>query len=360
MSVEMRPEMKGIGIGFPKWVITSDQTAQTLVDAREAQREKDPSLKPISFELAKRALRRFGIGDRHFCSPEEASSDIGTIAAADALGMAQLDIKDIKNMPYATGLQDHMGVPTGTIVMKNLHGNYEAATADISGACPGFIHALRTVYTDMTSPYGLGSPQMVIASEPASKGISTRDTSVWMLFGDAAGAVVLDMEEVDSSYPRAAFVYGMDPDMLHDLYVPAGGSREVLTEESIRLGRNLITMPDGEKVKKAAISNMCISVERVLQKTGLSLADIDLVIPHQANLEIIKGVARNLEVPDEKLYINIHRYGNTSAATIPVAMKEAWQEGRLKRGDILLAVTFGAGLNFAAAVLPMNGLPDAS
>ncbi len=365
MPVERRPEIIGLGKAHGSLLVTAQETAQAMVDRRAEEHESDPNVKLISLALAIRALRRYGIGDRYFCTSEEASSDMGTIAGKMALEMAGKSAKDIKNLPYATGLQDHLGVPTGTIVMKNLQGNYNAATADISGACPGFVHALRTAYTDMTSEYGLGSPQMVIASEPASKGINKEYMKTWILFGDAAGAVVLDMVEVDPDCPKATFVYGMDPDMLPDLIVPAGGSREPTTIESIEQGRNMIKMDDGEKIKEAAIFNMTAIVKRLLEKSGLTLNEIDLVIAHQANLEIINGVRNKLsedfgeEIPSEKFYVNIQRYGNTSAATIPVAIREAWEEGRLKKGNKILIVTFGAGLNFAGAILPMNGLPDA-
>lgn len=359
---ELRPEIIGFGKAHGSILVTAQETAQAMVDRRREEREIDPSLDEITLAVALRGLRSFGIGDRHFSGPEQASAYMATIAGRSALEMAGVTAKDIKNMPYATGLPDYMGVPTGTIVMKNLNGNYQAATADVGAACPGFIHAFRHAITDMTSEYGLGSPQMVIASEPASKGITKDYMKTWPLFGDAAGAIVLDMVEVDERALKTVFAYGMDPDMLHDLYVPAGGGMEPSTDETLRQGKHYIKMDDGVKVKKAAILNMAAIAKRLLQKSNLRLSDIDLIIPHQANQQIITGVRAQIEedlqekLPKEKVYVNIQRYGNSSAATIPVAMREAWEEDRIKKGTIVMGLSFGAGLNFGGFVMQMNGI----
>lgn len=350
MGTERRPEIIGLGKARGSRTITRAEAAQMLVDAR------DPSERPLSPQVAERLMRRVGVDERGWCTDEEAASDLAVKSIPGALAMAGKDIAEIKSIVFATGLPDHLGVPTGTIVIKKLGGSYEVATADISGACPGFIHALRTVYTDLTSPYGVGGPQIVVASEPASKGINPKYPETFVLFGDASGAVVIDLTEVDSPSTLAKFHYEIDPD-LEILTVPAGGSRITVDEEALRQGLTYIKM-DGEKVKNKAIEMMYMAAKKVLEKAKVTFNQINLVISHQANLEIIKALQKKLGLPDEKMFVNIDRYGNTSAASIPVALTEAFEQGRLNRGDIVLAVTFGAGLNAAAAVLPMYGLPE--
>ncbi len=306
-------------------------------------------------EVVERMTSRVGIKERGWLGEGQGASYLAKISVSQALEMAGVDIKDIKAMTVATGLPDYMGVPTGSIITKELSGNYKIATMDVSGACPGFIHALRTAYTDLTSEYGTGGPLVCVAAEPASKGVSTKTVDTFLIFGDGSGAVVMDLVDVNvpEGTPKATFDYQIDPYYLYDLYVPTGGSVNPKGGEDT----NCIRM-NGKVVKEQAVRRLCEISESVLSKAKLSLGDIDLFIPHQANLEIIEEAGAKLGIPREKVFVNIQRYGNTSAASIPIAMREAWEEGRLKNGNIVLAATFGAGLNFAGAILPMNGLPE--
>ncbi|MEK7581134.1 MAG: ketoacyl-ACP synthase III [Patescibacteria group bacterium] len=353
MTVEMRPEIIGLGKSKGSRVITNFDVAQMMNDGREDDQREIPA------RVVDRLAKKVGLDQRGWLNEDEGASHLGTIAARHAMEMAGITIGDVKSIIVATGLPDYLGVPTGTIIVENLGGNKKIQTADISGACPGFFHALKSVTESLSSPYGIGGPQVCVAAEPASKGINPRVPETYMLFGDGGGAFVMDLVDVKSSSPRFTFDFGNDPSLREDLYVPAGGSRNKVDEEALIQGLNCIKM-NGAKVKEAAIRYMTEIAESVLSKAGMTLADIDLVVPHQANLEIINGVAKNLQVPDEKLYVNIHRYGNTSAASVPIAIREAWEEGRLKKGDKILAVTFGAGLNFAGAIIPMNSLPEAT
>lgn len=351
MSVEMRPEIIGLGKAQGSRVITNFDVAQMMDEHRKDGERGIPA------KVVDRLAKRVGLDKRGWLNEGEGASHLGTIATKQAMEMAGITIGDVKSVIVATGLPDYLGVPTGTIIVENLGGNQKIQTADISGACPGFFHALKGVTDSLSNPYGIGGPQVCVAAEPASKGINARVPETYMLFGDGGGAFVMDLVDVDSSSPRFIFDFGNDPSLRENLYVPAGGSRIPTTRQSLEQNLNCIRM-DGPIVKEAAIRYMTEIAESVLVKAHMTLADVDLVIPHQANLEIIKGVAENLQVPDEKLYVNIQRYGNTSAASVPIAIREAWEEGKLKKGDKVLAVTFGAGLNFAGAVIPMNALPE--
>lgn len=353
MSVEMRPEIIGLGKARGPRNITNQDVARMLNEGRDKGQREIPE------KVVDRLAKRVGLEQRGWLNENDGASYLGTIATRQAMEMAGITIADVKSIIVATGLPDYLGVPTGTIIVENLGGNKKTQTADISGACPGFFHALKSVYESLSSPYGIGGPQVCVAAEPTSKGINPKVPETYMLFGDGGGAFVMDIVGVDSSEPLFTFDFGNDPSLREDLYVPAGGSRIQVNEEALAQNLNCIRM-NGEKVKEAAIRYMTEMAESVLAKSRMTLADIDLVIPHQANLEIIKEVAKNLEVPNEKLYVNIQRYGNTSAGSIPIAIREAWEEGKLKRGDKILAVTFGAGLNFAGAIIPTNGLPEAA
>ncbi|OGD84513.1 hypothetical protein A2696_02050 [Candidatus Curtissbacteria bacterium RIFCSPHIGHO2_01_FULL_41_13] len=351
MSTERRVEITGLGKSRGPLNITREQAAQNL-----AQASKD-SERPTPAAVFARLMRRVGINERGWLLEGEGASHLGTIAVKQAMEMAGITIRDVKVMIVATGLPDYLGVPTGTIIANELGGNKKLATMDVSGACPGFIHGLRVVYESMTSPEGYGNPQICVAAEPASKGINPKVPETYVLFGDASGAFVMDLVNVDTSYPKFTFDYGIKPEYLYDLYVPAGGSRKRVDEEVLQNNLDCIVM-NGEVVKEVAISCMCEIAESVLAKAKLTFGDIDLFIPHQANLEIIRAVGKKLGISENKVFVNIDRYGNTSAATVPVGVREAWEQGKVKRGNIILGVTFGAGLNYAGAVIPTNGLPD--
>lgn len=195
-----------------------------------------------------------------------------------------------------------------------------------------------------------------MASEILTSGIKESQRQTFILFGDGAGAVVVDNVEVDVSLPKAKFAFGADGSFVKDLYMPAGGTIRAIDHLAIDQGLNVLGM-NGAVVKEQAVRRMCELAEKVLNETGASISDIDLFVPHQANLEIMTAVANKLNFPIERVFVNIQKYGNTSAASIPLAMTEAYEQGRLRKGDLVLSTTFGAGLGFGAALIPMNGLP---
>lgn len=342
MSKEFRPEIIGFGKARGSRVVTNADVAEML------------GLPP---KVMERMAKSIGLIERGWCEDGESTSTMAAEAALKAIEMANIPRENIKAINVATGLPDYLGVPTGAILQEMLGVSTNVATRDLSAACPGFMHALQLTYADLSSEYGLGGPQLTVASEVVSRAISPLRRQTFLLFGDGAGAVVLDNVEVDDTLPKAKFVFGADGRFLKDLYVPAGGSIMAITQEAIDQGLNCIDM-NGQVVFEQAVARMCELAEKVLSETGAKLSDINLLIPHQANQQIIQAVAQKLDFPINRVFVNIGKYGNTSAASIPIGLTEAYEEGRLSRGDLVLSTTFGAGLNFGAALLPMNGLPE--
>ena len=276
-----------------------------------------------------------------------------------ALEMAKRDFNELTVINIATGLGDRPGVPTGAIV-QNLHnGKKEIAVRDLSAACPGFIHLLQLTYADLDSvDYGNGGPQVVAAGEPASRGINPHLKATYLIFGDGGGAFVIDRVRVDKSLPKAKFSFRSDGRFVELLSVPAGGSEKPITHEGLDAHENAIHM-NGPKVLEIAPTEMAYVIEAVMEKAGASFSDIAKIIPHQANLEIIQKVAKLFNLSMDRFFVNIQHYGNTSAASIPIAVREAWEQGVIGKGDIILTPTFGAGFNAAAGFIPLNSLPEA-
>lgn len=338
----MRPEIIGLGKAFGSRVITNADIDDKL------------GAKPGSID---RMGRTVGLKERHWVGEGESTSTLAAKAAVAAIEMAKIPRESIKVINVATSLSDYLGVPTAAQLQDKLSIPTNVAARDLTAACPGFIHALQVTYADLSSPYGLGGPQLTVASEILTAGIKESQRQTFVLFGDGAGAVVVDNVEVETSLPRARFAFGADGSFVKDLYMPAGGTVRAIDHEAIDQGLNVLGM-NGAVVKEQAVRRMCELAEKVMVETGIKVSDIDLFVPHQANLEIMTAVADKLNFPINRVMVNIERYGNTSAASIPLAMTEAFEQGRLSRGDLVLSTTFGAGLGFGAALLPMNGLPE--
>ncbi len=311
---------------------------------------RQPGDKPIRAEAIDKLAREVGIVERGWVRSDQACSDLAYPAVKRALEMWGKDKNTIRAIEVATNLGDHLGSSTAVILQQMLDLPEAIAGADISAGCPAFIHALRLTFGDVESEHGLGGPQICVASETCSKGIDPRDRTTYPLFGDGAGAVIVERVELKPGQAKPQFVHITKGQFLKSLYVPGGAGRDVNGKRSIVM--------DGKVVAEQAITSMYQACNEVLEKAGAKLSDIDLLIPHQANINIIYELGKKLGFPVERTVINIDRYGNTSAASIPVAMSEAYQTNRLKRGHIVLAPTFGAGLNAAVAYLPMDNLPQ--
>jgi 3-oxoacyl-[acyl-carrier-protein] synthase-3 len=227
-----------------------------------------------------------------------------------------------------------------------------AAAFDLAAGCTGFVYALATAHQFIAA--GTYDNVLVIGAEIISRFVDWEDRTTCVLFGDGAGAVVLQASDAPTGV--LSFVLGSDGSEYDALIMPGGGSRLPFCQEVLDKGMHHIKM-DGRRVFKFATKTPAEAAVRAIEGSGLSVEDIALLIPHQANLRIIQSLAKFLGMPLEKVYINLDKYGNTSAASIPIALCEALEEGRVKEGDNIVLLGFGAGLTWAAAVIKI-GVPE--
>ena len=284
---------------------------------------------------------RTGMKRRHVCAPDEATSDLAQAAARNALAFASLQPQDIDCYIVATVTPDFSFPATACIVASKL-GAQNKAAFDIEIACSGFIYGLTVASSLIRS--GVYKRVMLIGAETLTKIVNKKDRSTAILFGDGAGAIILESSDVDSFLSSELGSDGSRPEILG---VPASGSRSPLDPLRYDMGEQYIYM-EGREVFKFAVTKMIESTEIALRKANLSHADLDFLIPHQANKRIIDAAAKYLDMPAEKVVINIHEYGNTSAASIPIALSEAVQSNKIKPGNIICFVGFGGGLSWGA------------
>ena len=295
---------------------------------------------------------RTGIKERRFASDGENTSSMSTRAARAALERAKLRPQDVQLIIVGTCSPDYLFPATACIVQSEI-GATRAGAFDVEAACTSFVTALGVARGMISS--GTVANAVVIGAECLSRLLNFQDRTTCVLFGDGAGAVV--MEASNASVGVESVVLHSEGAKGELLMVKAGGSRVPATKETVEQGQHFITMQGGE-VFKLAVKSMADAAEEALREAGLTLDDIDVMIPHQANLRIIDGVAKRLHFPMEKVFVNIQRYGNTSAASIPIAIAEAESQGRLRRGDKVLLVAFGGGFTWGAAVLEWFGPHD--
>ncbi len=290
---------------------------------------------------------RSGIRERRIAGPEEATSDLAVEAARRALQDSGVAPGEIDLIVLATVTPDYPMPSTSCIVQHKLGIPTTAACFDINAACSGFIYALDTGCAMLSS--GRYKKALIIGAEKLSSVVDWQDRGTCMLFGDGAGAVVVGLSETAGVglIGTKLGALGEDTDLL---FIPAGGSRMPTSAESIARGDQFIKMK-GKEVFKLAVRVMEEAARDILEQHGLAAHQIDLVIPHQANLRIIDAIAQYLELPVERFFVNVDRYGNTSAASIPIAMDEARRSGRIKKGDLTLLVAFGAGLTYGSALI---------
>ena len=288
---------------------------------------------------------RTGIEERRFCSPEQATSDLCIEAAKKALANANLTPEDIDMIIVATCTPDYQLPSTACIVQKKL-GAVNAAAYDLNAACSGWIYGL-TMATGLIKA-DMYKKVLVIGAEALSRSLDMQDRNTCILFGDGATAAILS--EVEEGYGILSTHLGADGDLNDSLIVPAGGSRTPTSEKTIEERGQYIKMK-GQEVFKFAVNALPNAASCALEKAGLKAADVDIFIPHQANSRIIETAAKKLEVPLDKFYMNMKNYGNTSAASMGLALNEAHEKGLIKKGDLVAMVGFGAGLTYAATVI---------
>lgn len=288
---------------------------------------------------------RTGIKQRHIAAENEATSDLAFNAAKAALADAGVSPEEIDLVIVGTASSDH-AFPSTACLVQNRIGAKNAAAFDLSAGCSGFVYCLA-VASQMIKT-GMYNKALIIGAETLSRIMNWTDRNTCVLFGDGAGAAVVG--EVEDGYGVLGIDLGADGSGGVYLYQPAGGSRRPASPETVAANEHTIHM-NGPEVFKFAIQIMGKTAKRALANAGMKPEELDMLFPHQANLRIIKSAAKRLKMPMDKVWVNVDKYANTSAASIPIALCEAEAAGALKKGDNILLDGFGAGLTWAAIVL---------
>jgi len=318
--------ISGLGISIPDKVLTN-KDLEKIIDTTD--------------EWIK---SRTGILERRIAGENESTLDLCIEAGEKALKDAGVLPEDLDLIIVATVTPD-MVFPATACLLQDRLGASKAAAFDLEAGCSGFVYGLVTGAQFIAS--GVYSRVLVVGGETLSKITDWEDRNTCVLFGDGAGACVLEPVQEGGIL---GFNLGSDGSGGRFLDLPAGGSRLPTSKETVAQRLHYIRM-DGNQVFKFAVKAMGKAALKALEMAGLSNEDIDLFIPHQANKRIIDAAGRKLGLPEEKVYMNLERYGNTSGASIPLALYEAVEEGKVKPGDIVVLSGFGAGLSWAAAVL---------
>jgi 3-oxoacyl-[acyl-carrier-protein] synthase-3 len=310
----------GLGAHVPERVFTNDELAQ-LVDTSDEW-----------------IVERTGIRERRIAAEEEALSDLSLPAIQQALEQAGSDGKDVDLLIVATVTPDMMFPSTAAILADRL-GAADAAAYDLSAGCTGFMYALAQAYGMVAA--GLSRRTLVVGGDLLSRILDWTDRSTVVLFGDGAGAVVLEPSD-EAGF--LAFELGADGAGGEHLWLPGSGSRRF--EEADRFVKM-----NGREVFKFATRVLVQSGEAVLDRCGTSVEDVDVYVPHQANVRIIDHATKKLGIPSERVVVNVDRYGNTSSGSIPLALADAQADGRLRQGSLVLMTGMGAGLTWGSALM---------
>jgi 3-oxoacyl-[acyl-carrier-protein] synthase-3 len=290
-------------------------------------------------------ISRTGIKERRIASKDENTSDMATKAALKAIEQARISPKEINLILVATATPDMIFPATACFVQKKI-GATNAACLDISAACAGFLFGMEIAQQFITSH--THDTVLVIGAEKLTSITNWTDRNTCVLFGDGAGAAIL--RHRGSAHGVITTHIGSDGQYSDILFMPGGGSRCPITRENAHLNLQTIHMV-GKDVYKQAVTAMLNAAKKALEQAGLSIEDIACVIPHQANVRIIDAIADRLGISRDKMFVNLDRYGNTSAAAVAIALDEANRTGRIKPGDYVLMIVFGGGLTWASTVL---------
>ena len=312
----------GVGAYVPDRVLTNDELS-TLVDTSDEW-----------------IMARTGIRERRIAAPEEALTDLALPAARAALAQAHVDAKDVDLLVCATVTPDMM-FPTSSALLADELGAPDAAAYDLLAGCTGFMYALVQAYGMMAA--GLAQRALVVGGDVLSRILDWTDRSTLILFGDGAGAVVLERVEQPGFI---GFELGADGGGGIHLSLPGSGSRRM--EDAV--GNGFVHM-NGREVFKFATRVLVASAQAVLERCGVSVDEVDVYVPHQANVRIMDHAAEKLGIPRERMIVNVDRYGNTSSGSIPLALADAQHEGRLKKGDLVLMTGMGAGLTWGSGLM---------
>lgn len=326
----IRPAVvRGTGSAVPDKIVTNDDIAAMGVDTSDEWIRK-----------------RTGIGERRVLDLPAVNSDLGAEASRKALVSAGLEPMDLDLVVCATITADHVFPTTGCMIQQKL-GAQRAGAIDIVAACTGFVYGLGYAWGLVSM--GIMEHVLVVGSEVMSRIVNWTDRNSCILFGDASGAAVISAGEPGQRGIRDVRLCA-DGGHIDVLGFKASGTTVRPTHEVLERGEHYINI-NGREVFKFAVARFRELASEALERNQLSVDDIDLVVPHQVNARIIESALRKLDFPEDKIFMNLDKYGNTSAASVPLALDEAVQAGRLNRGDTVLVVAFGAGLTWGSAVL---------
>jgi 3-oxoacyl-[acyl-carrier-protein] synthase III len=321
-----RVSITGLGSHVPSRVLTNDELAK-MVDTSDEW-----------------IVERTGIRERRIAAPEEALSDLALPAAEQALDAARVRAEDVDLLIVATVTPDMAFPSTGALLADRL-GAKDAAAYDLSAGCTGFMYAIVQAHGMVAA--GLAHKALVVGGDVLSKIMNWSDRTTCVLFGDGAGAVVLERVEEGGFL---GFELGADGSGGVDLLLPAGGSRLPASPETVGNGGHYVQM-NGREVFKFATRVLVSSAEAVLAECGTGIDDVDVYVPHQANVRIIDHATKKLGIDPERVVVNVDRFGNTSSGSIPLALADAQADGRLREGELVLMTGMGAGLTWGSGLL---------
>lgn len=329
-SVTPKSRIAGTGAYVPEKILTNHDLEKLVDTSDEWIRE------------------RTGIGERRVAADGEAASDMAVAAARRALEAAGLTPADLDMIVVGTISAD-MPLPACAAFVQQKLGCSAIPAFDVAAACAGFLYALSI--GDQFIRTGLHKNVLVVGVELLSRVLNWKDRTTCVLFGDGAGAAVLCPASGDDRGVLSTRLY-TDATLAESLCIPAGGSREPVTPAAIEAGRTKVHMIGGD-IFKVAVRNLTSASREALEVAGLHADEVRWVVPHQANLRILSQVAQRLDIPMERFVLNIERYGNTSSASIPIALDEAVRDGRIRPGDTVLMCALGAGISWASALARM-------
>jgi len=312
----------GLGAYVPERVVTNSELADLVDTSDEWIRE------------------RTGIRERRIAAPQEALTDLALPAARAALAQAGVDAREIDLLLCATVTPDMM-FPTSSALLADTLGASDAAAYDLLAGCTGFMYAVAQAYGMLAA--GLAHRALVVGGDVLSRILDWTDRSTLILFGDGAGAVVLEKVERGGFL---GFELGADGGGGVHLSLPGSGSRRIEDASA-----NGYVHMNGPEVFKFATRVLVSSAQDLLEECGMTVGDVDLYVPHQANVRIMDHAARKLGIPPDRMVVNVDRYGNTSSGSIPLALADAQADGRLKKGDLVLMTGMGAGLTWGSALM---------
>lgn len=321
----------GLGMALPETVLTNFDL-EKMVDTSD-----------------KWIVERTGIKERRIAR-EESCSDLGALAVEEAIKDASLSPEEIDALIVASGSPEMIFPSTACLIQEKLGLKKKILAFDIQAACSGFLYGLAI--SDALVKSGAYQRVVLVGAEKISAFVDWEDRNTCVLFGDGAGAVIIGPAE-DDSLGLSSFSLYADGSKASLLYIPAGGSGTPASIETVKNKKHFIKM-QGREVFKLAVKNVTAACREVLESSGLTPQKVDFFLAHQANERIIRAIATQLGISDEKVVLNLDRYGNTSAASIPIALTEIYKSRKLRKGSVILLAAFGGGLTWGAALLKWN------